>query len=89
MQKPLLLHSHSKNNEGTVTSTLKSGAISKNSTLSRNSTLPRDWKDMEYEDSGTLHRHPIKRSNSKASSILSVETVSFFLLYSVGDWMYS
>lgn len=55
-------------------STFRGGTLSRNSTLSRNNTLPKKWKDLDEIDSGTNHRHPIRRSNSKASSILSVET---------------
>ena len=74
----MLLHHQFKDKEKVNISPLQSGAMSKNSTLSHNSTLPRHWKEMDYEEGGVIqHRHPIKRSNSKASSILSVETVSF------------
>ena len=59
-------------------STFHGGTISKNSTLSRNNTLPKRWKDLDEVDGSASynhHKHPIRRSNSKASSILSVETV--------------
>ncbi|XP_066932534.1 uncharacterized protein [Clytia hemisphaerica] len=58
-------------------STFHGGTISKNSTLSRNNTLPKRWKDLDEVDGSASynhHKHPIRRSNSKASSILSVET---------------
>ena len=73
--KPLLLHRRCKDNEEPITSNLQSGAMSKSNTLSR-STLPKQWRETDYEDGRTSQQHPIKRSTSKASSILSIETVS-------------
>lgn len=60
--------------EGMIPSTFRAGSISKNSTLSRTSTLPKKWKDLDDTDHGNNLRQSVKRSNSKASSIVSIET---------------